>query len=65
MAVSIRQNAANPSIFTKQSRLSSIARPNFVSRSERGGIIHLAQTAYPPFAGGVADIRGFGGWDLV
>jgi len=29
------------------------------------GAVALALPAYPPFTGGVADIRGFGGWALV
>ena len=48
-----------------QVALFDLARPRYTPRSERDGIIDLALPAYPPFAGGVADIRGFGGWDLV
>lgn len=38
---------------------------DFIFPSVKDGIIDLALPAYPPFAGGVADIRGFGGWDLA
>ena len=48
-----------------QVALFDLARPRYTPRSERDGIIDLALPAYPPFAGGVADIRGFGGWALV
>ena len=42
-----------------------LARPKYAPRSEQGGGVDLALPAYPPFDGGVADIRGFGGWDLA
>ena len=48
-----------------QVALFDLARPRYTPRSERDGIIDLALPAYPPSAGGVADIRGFGGWDLA
>ena len=49
----------------EQVALFDLARPRHAPRSEQGGGIDLALPAYPPFAGGVADIRGFDGWDLV
>ena len=42
-----------------------LARPKYAPRSEQGGGVDLALPAYPPFDAGVADIRGFGGWDLA
>ena len=48
-----------------QVALFDLARPRHAPRSEQGSGIDLALPAYPPFAGGVADIRGFGGWDQL